>query len=213
MNTKEITLIITFTALCIVLIPIRIPTLYWPGFNYYFWEIPIVAAFLLFGFKVAFPISVLNAVVKLVFFPGQAPLLGFIIGFMPTLTMLFGVYLAQKFIKTRVSDGKTISATRATILYTALGVAARAGIMPFIDYAQYHLLFPLFLGRDFSEAFILALMPGIVLFNILVPLYGVSIGFLLAKAVNKNLKMGTKLQDAVIPKYDEVNRSRNLLGI
>jgi hypothetical protein len=69
------------------------------------------------------------------------------------------------------------------------------------------------LGRDFSEAFILALMPGIVLFNILVPLYGVSIGFLLAKAVNKNLKMGTKLQDAVIPKYDEVNRSRNLLGI
>jgi riboflavin transporter FmnP len=201
MNTKEITLIITFTALCIVLIPIRIPTLYWPSFSYYFWEIPIVAAFLLFGFKVAFSITLLNNVARLVFFPGQAPLLGFIIGFMPTLTVLLGVYLAQRLIQTRVLDGKTISAVRATVLYTMLGVAARAGIMPLIDYAQYHLLFPLFLGRDFSDAFILALMPGIVLFNILVPLYGVSIGFLVAKAVGKNLKMGTKLQDAIIPKY------------
>lgn len=190
MNTKSIAIIITFSALCIALVPIRIPTLYWPGFNYYFWEIPIVAAFLLFGFKIAFSISVLNAVARLVFFPGQAPFLAFIISFMPLLTMLLGVYLAQKLIQGRVSVGKSISAARATVYFTALGVAVRAGIMPFVDYAQYHFLFPLFLGKDFSEAFILALMPGIVLYNILVPLYGVSIGFLVAKAVGKNLKMG-----------------------
>jgi len=153
----------------------------------------MVAAFLLFGFKVAFSISVLNAVARLVFFPGQAPLLGFIIGFMPLLTMLLGVYLAQKLIQSQVSDGKSISAARATVYFTALGVAVRAGIMPFIDYAQYHFLFPLFLGRDFSEAFILTLMPGILLFNIIVPLYGVSIGYLVAKTVGKNLKIETKL--------------------
>ena len=193
MNTRSIAIIITFTALCIALVPVRIPTLYWPGFYYYFWEIPMVAAFLLFGFKVAFSISVLNAVARLVFFPGQAPLLGFIIGFMPLLTMLLGVYLAQKLIQSQVSDGKSISAARATVYFTALGVAVRAGIMPFIDYAQYHFLFPLFLGRDFSEAFILTLMPGILLFNIIVPLYGVSIGYLVAKTVGKNLKIETKL--------------------
>jgi riboflavin transporter FmnP len=193
MNTRLIAIVITFTALCIALVPFRIPTLYWPGFYYYFWEIPMVAAFLLFGFKVAFSISVLNAVARLVFFPGQAPLLGFIIGFMPLLTMLLGVYLAQKLIQSQVSDGKSISAARATVYFTALGVAVRAGIMPFIDYAEYHFLFPLFLGRDFSEAFILTLMPGIVLFNILVPLYGVSIGYLVAKTVGKSLKIGPKL--------------------
>ena len=77
----------------------RIPTLYWPGFNYYFWEIPLVAAFLLLGFKVAFSITVLNNVARLLFFPGQAPLLGFITGFMPLLTVLLGVYLAKKFIE------------------------------------------------------------------------------------------------------------------
>ena len=201
MNTRSIAIITTFTALCIALVPIRIPTLYWPGFYYYFWEIPIVAAFLLFGFKVAFSISVLSGVAKLVFSPGQAPLLGFITQFLPLLTMLLGIYLAQKLIQSRVSNGKSISAARATIYFTTLGVAVRAGIMPFIDYAQYRFLFPLFLGRDFAQAYILALMPGIVLFNILVPLYGVSIGFLVANTVGKNLKTGTKLQDAANSKF------------
>jgi riboflavin transporter FmnP len=193
MNTRSIAIIITFTALCIALVPIRIPTLYWPGFDYYFWEIPIVAAFLLFGFRVALSITVLNAVARLVFFPGPAPLLGFVIGFTPLLTMLFGVYLAHRLIQRRVSGGKSISTARATVYFTTLGVALRAGIMPFIDYAQYHFLFPLFLGRDFSEAYIIALMPGIVLFNILVPLYGVSIGYLVAKTVGKSLKIGPEL--------------------
>jgi riboflavin transporter FmnP len=192
-NTKSIAIIITFTALCIALVPIRIPTLFWPGFYYYFWEIPMVAAFLLFGFKVAFSISVLNALARLLFFPGQSPLLAFIISFMPLLTMLLGVYLAQKLIQSQVSNGKLISAARATVYFTTLGVVVRAGIMPFIDYAQYHFLFPLFLGRDFSEAFILALMPGIVLFNILVPFYGVSIGYFVAKTVGKSLKIGNTL--------------------
>jgi riboflavin transporter FmnP len=193
MNTRSIAIIITFTALCIALVPIRIPTLYWPGFDYYFWEIPIVAALLLFGFRVALSITVLNAVARLVFFPGPAPLLGFVIGFTPLLTMLFGVYLAHRLIQRRVSGGKSISTARATVYFTTLGVALRAGIMPFIDYAQYHFLFPLFLGRDFSEAYIIALMPGIVLFNILVPLYGVSIGYLVAKTVGKSLKIGPEL--------------------
>ncbi len=193
MNTRSIAIIITFTALCITLVPVRIPALYWPGFYYYFWEIPIVAAFLLFGFKAAFSIFVLTDVTRLLFFPGQSPVLAFIISFMPLLTVFLGIYFAQKLIQSRVSDGKSISVKGATVYFTALGVAVRAGIMPFIDFAQYRFLFPLFLGRDFSEAFILALMPGIVAFNIIVPLYGVSIGYLIAKTVGKNLRIGTKL--------------------
>jgi riboflavin transporter FmnP len=193
MNTRSIAIIITFTALCIVLIPLRIPTIYWPGFYYYWWEIPIIAAFLLFGFKVALSIWVLNTLTRMVIGVSPNPLLLPIIGLMPLLTMLLGVHLAHKLLQHRVSNGKPISGARAATYFTALGVALRAGIMPFIDYAQYHFLFPLFLGRDFSEAYIIALMPGIVLFNILVPLYGVSIGYLVAKTVGKNLKIGPEL--------------------
>src|SRR3972149_7556617 len=96
MNTRSIAIIITFTALCIVLIPLRIPAVYWPGFTYYFWEIPIVAAFLLFGFKIALSISVLNTLARMVILRLANPFIIPLIGFPPLLTMLFGVYLAQK---------------------------------------------------------------------------------------------------------------------
>jgi riboflavin transporter FmnP len=189
MNTRSIALIITFTALCIVLIPLRIPTIYWPGFYYYWWEIPIIAAFLLFGFKVAFSIWVLNTLARMVMGVSPNPLLLPIIGLMPLLTMLLGVYLAQKLVSRRASERKTISDARKGVYLTALGVAFRAAIMPFIDYAYYYTLFPFFLGRTFTDAYVIAILPGIVLLNILVPLYGVSIGYLIAKTVGKNLKI------------------------
>jgi hypothetical protein len=193
MNTRSIAIIITFTALCIALIPFRIPSIYWPGFYYYWWEIPIIAAFLLFGFKVAFSISVLNTLARMMIGVNPNPLLLPLISFQPLIVMLFGVYLAQKLIQRQLLKGKSISDARKGMYVTALGVAVRATIMPFIDYAYYYTLFPFFLGRTFSEAYIIALIPGIVLFNILVPLYGVSIGYLVAKTVGKNLKIGPEL--------------------
>jgi hypothetical protein len=121
------------------------------------------------------------------------PLLLPLISFQPLLAMLFGVYLAQKLIQRQFLKGKTISDARKVVYVTALGVAVRAMILPFIDYIHYHTLFPFFVGRDFPEAYIMGIMPGIVLFNIMVPLYGVSIGYLVAKAVGKNLKIGPNL--------------------
>lgn len=193
MNTKSIAIIITFTALCIALIPFRIPTIYWPGFYYYLWEIPIIAAFLLFGFKVALSISVLNTLARMVMGVNQNPLLLPLISFQPLLIMMLGIYLAQKLIQRQFLKGKPVSDARKGVYVTALGVAFRAMILPFMDYAYYHTLFPFFVGLDFPEAYIMGIMPGIVVFNILVPLYGVSIGYLVAKTVGKNLKIGPNL--------------------
>jgi hypothetical protein len=192
MNTRSIAIVITFTALCIALIPLRIPTVYWPGFNYYFWGIPTVAAFLLFGFKISLSISVLNTLARMVILPLANPLIIPLISFQPLLTMLLGVCLGQKLILRRASKGKSTSdATKGLYLIT-LGVAVRATIMPFVDYVNYHAVLPLFFGT-FAESYIIALMPGILLFNILVPLYEVSIGYLVAKTVNKSLKIGPVL--------------------
>ncbi len=60
MDTKAIALVIAFAALTVALNAIRMPTFYWPGFNYRVYEIPIVVAFLLFGFKIGILISALN---------------------------------------------------------------------------------------------------------------------------------------------------------
>jgi hypothetical protein len=196
MNTRSIAIIITFTALSIVLIPVRVPALSWPGFYYYFWGIPIVAAFLLFDFKVALSVVVLNTLARMVIGVSPNPLLLPVIVFAPFLTMLCGVYLANKLIAHRDSIGKPISEARKIVYVTALGVAFRGMIMPFVDYANYHTVFPFFLGIDIPEAYIMGIMPGIVMFNIIVPLYEVSIGYVIAKTVGKSLRIGQSFGDS-----------------
>jgi riboflavin transporter FmnP len=194
MNTRAIATTIAFAALSIALVPFRIPTLYWPGFYYYIWEIPIVAAFLLFGLKCGVSVAILTNTARMLLLPGP---LGFFMlpwGFVVTSTTLLGVYLAHRLFARRASQEKTLLGRRPVVYFTGLGVLSRAAIMSFLDYAVlYRILLPLVLGRSFSDAFIVALMPGIVLFNITLPLYTIPIGYFAAKTVGKNLKVGNPL--------------------
>ncbi len=190
MKAKSIAIIATFTALCIALVPFRIPAFNWPGMFYYWWEIPIVAAYLLFGFKTAFSIALLNLVARLLYFQPPGAFLMFAVSLPPLLTMLLGVYIAQRLFTKKVSMGKPLSEPKKGTYMTALGVAVRAGAMPLVGYLNYHTFYPFFLGRAFSEAYVVGLLPGILLFNIIVPLYTVSIGYIVAKTVDKNLKVG-----------------------
>jgi len=193
-NARAIAIIIAFAALSIALVPFRIPTLYWPGFYYYFWEIPIVAAFLLFGLKCGVSVAALNGVARMLLFPGP---LGFFIppwGLVVTSSTLLGVYLAYRLLTRRASQEKTLLGRRPVVYFTGLGVLSRAAIMSFLDYAVlYRVLLPLVLGRSFSDAYIIALMPGIVFFNVIVPLYTIPISYFIAKTVSKNLKVGNQL--------------------
>ncbi len=191
MNTREIATTIIFTALTIVSNPIRIPTLYWPGFFYRIWEIPIVVTFLLFGPKIGISVAALNVVAQIMLFPVSVGYLAYPWGLVATLTMLLGVHLALGFIG-RTSQEKTPRKRTAVLYITALGIAFRAGIMPFVDYAVYHSLLPLALGHTIPEAYVLGLMPGIVAFNLTVPLYTIPIGYLLAKKVSTSLEIGNK---------------------
>ena len=193
-NTKAIAATIVFAALSIVLVPFRILAFNWPGMYYYWWEIPIVAAFLLFGFKVAASVAVLNGIGRMVLLPGP---LGFIMipwGVVVTSSTQLGVHLACRLLKRRLAPEEALLGRRPVAYLTGLGVLSRATIMSLLDYtALYSVLLPLALGRSFSVDYIIALMPGIVFFNIIVPLYTVPVGFLLAKIVSRNLKVGNRL--------------------
>lgn len=65
--------------------------------------------------------------------------------------------------------------------------------MPFVDYAVYLFLLPIVFGRSIPYSYIVGLIPFIVLFNVIVPLYTVPICYLLAKTVNKSLRVGNIL--------------------
>lgn len=191
MDTKTVAICSVFAAVSIILIRVRVPTFYWPG-TYYFWEIPIIAALLLFGLKGGVFVAVLTAVAQPIVSPNPLGFLFPVWNFVAMSTVMIGVYLGYKIVTRRGSQTDTLK-TKHAIYFTSLGVAFRVVIMPFVDYAMYRTLVPLVLGQSFSEAYIMALMPGIVVYNLVVPLYTVPTGYLLAKIVSKNLKVGNKL--------------------
>ncbi len=201
MDTKTITLIIAFAALTIALNTIRIPTFYWPGFNYRVYEIPVVVAFLLFGSKIGISVTALNVIGQLVFFQVPGGIVAYPFGLIAILTMMFGVYLAHALIKRRFPSESTPPESRIVIYLTVLGVAFRAAIMPFLDFGLlYHFLLPLALGRSFTETFMVGLIPGMIVFNATVPLYTIPISYFVAKRVNKSLRLNNS-QQGILPTY------------
>ena len=193
MKTKSIALIVIFSAICVALVPFRFPAPYWPGMYIYWTEIPIVVAYLLFGFRIAISSFTLFQIIKLFLFPSAGIFLSFAISYWPLLAMLLGVYVAQKFISKKVLQKHPISDHKKTVYVIALAIAFRASTMPFIDYVNYHTVMPFFLGNTFSELFIASIMPGIILHNIAVPLYTVYIGYFIARLADKRLKTGIRL--------------------
>jgi riboflavin transporter FmnP len=193
MKSKSIALIVIFAAISVALVPFRIPAPYWPGMYIYWTEIPIVVAYLLFGFRISFSSFTLFQIIKLFIFPSAGIFLGFAISYWPLLTMLLGVYVAQKFISKKVLQSNQISDYKKTVYLIAFAIAFRASIMPFIDYVNYHTVMPFFLGQTFSELFIATIMPGIILHNIVVPLYTVYIGYFIARIADKRLKIDVRI--------------------
>ncbi|MEM0111584.1 MAG: hypothetical protein QXK90_02330, partial [Candidatus Parvarchaeota archaeon] len=61
-DARTIGFIVTFTALTIILnlSPIKIPAPYAPYLIYQVWEVPIVAAFLLYGFSISLIVALTN---------------------------------------------------------------------------------------------------------------------------------------------------------
>lgn len=97
MDSRAIAAIIVFSALALVLnlSPIKIPAPYAPFLIYQIWEIPIVAAFLLYGPKVGIGVSFVNTLALLAIFQGELPT-GPLYNLAAVLSMLLGIYMAQR---------------------------------------------------------------------------------------------------------------------
>jgi len=190
MKTSAIAVTIALSALTIALNVVMVPSFYWPGFNYRIYEIVMVVAFMLFGFKIGTAVAAINVLGQIAFFPVPGGLAGYPFGMIAMLIMMSGVYLGNYLVQSRASHGK-ISASRMVLYLTALGVAVRGTIMPILDFAVlYHILLPIVLGQTIPEAYTLALLPGMFVFNITIPLYTIPIAFVIAKKVSKSLKIG-----------------------
>lgn len=97
LDSRATAAIIIFSALALVLnlSPVKIPAPYATFLIYQIWEIPIVAAFLLYGPKVGVTVSIVNTLALLVIFQGALPT-GPLYNLAAVLSMLFGIYIVHK---------------------------------------------------------------------------------------------------------------------
>lgn len=167
--------------------PLRVPLFFWPGQYFHFWEIPIIVAFFLFGFRVAITVSIIDAVGYLALFPDGAGIIGPPWRLIAMSTMFLGLFAAQKFTRLNKKEKllKQTASKKTPLVYTLLPTVTRTAIMPFVDITIYRHVLPLVVG-PIPDVFIMGLIPAFIFFNIVVPLYSVPIGFYAAKIVSKN---------------------------
>jgi riboflavin transporter FmnP len=191
-NSKEIALIITFAALTIALDPIRIPSVYLPGVYYRFCEIPVVVAFLLFGPGIGISIAGLNVFAEMVIFPGPTVIVGRPAVFVLVLSMFLGLFTARKLLK-RKAQHYSNAMLKPVLYYTAFGALVRTVVAPLTNYPLYRYLIPLFAGVRLSDAQVMAMVPAFMVYALTFSLYTIPIGYLIARVVGRNMKLGNQL--------------------
>jgi len=192
MNSKTITIVAIFAALTVALnlSPAKIPAPFAPFLIYQIWEIPIVAAYLLFGPRVGVGIAIINTIVLLAVFPGALPT-GPLYNLAAVLSMLFGIYVALRFVK---KSFKIQSKALLIASSTALGIVLRVGIMTIVNWSL--LRYPPPVGYSLPEGALIAMLPIIGVFNFTLALYTVPLGHFLARVVGAGTKT-TELGQAI----------------
>jgi riboflavin transporter FmnP len=195
MNARLVASITAFAALAIVLNAIRIPTFYWPNWYYTLAEIPVLVAFLIFGFKIGFLVEVFHIAGQEIFFPvGPGGFVVYPMGLLVMPIMFFGLYLGRKFI-TRKAGSESQTGEKKTAIYLTVGAATvRGGLMPLLDYfLLYNLLLPLVLGRVIPVEYVAGLVPAFVVYNVTCALYAVPAAYFVARQTCKHLRLEARL--------------------
>jgi len=170
-----------FTALTLALnlSPIKFPAPYAPFLYYQIWEIPIVAALLLYGLKVGVAVTIINTAALIALFPGALPT-GPLYNMVAVLSMLLAIYAAVSLM------GSNLGST-TLILSTILGTLSRVVVMTIMNYTL--IRYPPPIGFSFPEESIVGLLPLIAAFNTTLTLYTIPIGYLVAKAVAAKIQI------------------------
>lgn len=211
MNTKSIALAIAFAAVAIALNVVKIPSLFYPGVPFQITQIPIVIAFLLFGWRIGVLVGIINLVGGLALFPmGPTGIIIYPMDLLSALIMFVGLYTANKFAPIIEKTNKPPIWKKPTIRLTTHTIAFRGGIMPFFDYGALHVLVPLVLGLYLPESNIIGLIPAFILYNVLVPLYTIPIAYTTATKVGKYLDIDLVSSDARRDSGSVAKRARQL---
>ncbi|MDG6921825.1 MAG: hypothetical protein JRN67_00855 [Nitrososphaerota archaeon] len=175
-KTQMLTGIALFAALAIMLnFVIKVPAPYAPFLFYEVWEIPIIAVLLIFGMYSALTVSVLNAAVLIVAFPGSLPT--------GPLYNLAAIIVTLAAISVSHSLGSKVKLGPRNLIIIATGSAILVRSVAMVVFNFLLLPLPAPIGFTLPPASLLPLLPLIGFFNATVALYSVPIAYAVVKAV------------------------------
>jgi len=189
MKTREIALAITFAAVAIALSVIRIPTFFYPGGYFRFCQIPVIIAFLIFGFRIGFLVAFFTLIGQIAVFPTSPStiFIAYPMDFVSSLLMVLGMYVSIKLLKKDSSANHFLS-RKPTVGSTLFAALFRCGIASILDYALvFHVLVPMFVQFTLSEAYIVGLIPSFIAYNLIVSVYTVPTAYVVTKRVSRSL--------------------------
>ncbi len=188
MNTKAVALTIVFTALALALTPIAVPAVFLRATFYRFWEIPAVMALFLVSPLSGVAVALLRVLGEMTLFPGPLGVIGPLSTVLPTLGMLFGVYLAGRLLNRRgLKEGKW---GKPLLFFTAFGSLMRMAVAPVVMYPIYR-----FVG-NLPDVTIMGIMPLLEVFALTLCIYTISSAYIIARLVHRTLGVGTTLTGA-----------------
>ncbi len=192
MNAKDIALCSIFVAIAVVLGYLTIPV---GPMIFYFWEIPVVVALLLYGFKMGFSVAAVSVFVMTIIFPKSIGILFPIWNLIGMSTTMVAIALTQWLITRKASNGSQAKKQGVNILtfFVVSAMGIRLAVMPFVNYFMYKYMMPVVVGTIYTDVYLVALIPALLIYDAILVLYTVPTGFIIAKRVNNDLKMGNTL--------------------
>jgi hypothetical protein len=191
MNTKALAMAIAFAVVAMVLNPaitgIKIPSPFLTGLYYQVWDIPIIAAFLLLGFRYGLLASGLNAFFLFSVFPGPSQWLYAPGNVAAQLSMMAGIFVAQQLLARSVPAEKAVSGRKSITASTILGMLVRIPVMMVVMFGI------LRYGYSAPDIYVFAVLPIHALYCVVMALYTIPLAYLIAKTVNRSLKAGNRI--------------------
>ncbi len=188
LQTKTIALVITLSALSIVLNPtiskLAVPAPFLLGTNlvFQFFEIPILIAFLLMGIKPGLMVALINSVAMVFIYPGRTFLYP-VANLLAVTAVIVGVYLAITLYshRTQVSH---LTGNRVILYSTISGILFRVIVMIPWWFAS-----SLLVRSVPIPAILSTVLPVEVFYNAILTLYTIPIAYIIAKTINRSLRI------------------------
>ena len=117
----------------------------------------------------------------------ETAFLGPLYALLITLTMLLGVYISSKYFTHKTGSSEGNFDAKPAALSTAIGVISRALLLLPVDYVFLSTVWSVASGMSITEAnaYVITIMPGIILFNITVPLYVIPVSYYITKKLSE----------------------------